>query len=47
MPSFGRNFWGSMDPMMDFDTDANSNEGMFFCFFHVKLGMRDSPKRPR
>lgn len=30
MPSFGRNFFGSMDPMMDFDTDANSNEGMFF-----------------
>lgn len=29
MPSFGRNFFGSM---MDFDTDANSNEGTFFFF---------------
>ncbi|CAG03522.1 unnamed protein product, partial [Tetraodon nigroviridis] len=26
MPNFGRNFFGSMDPMMDLDTDANSNE---------------------
>lgn len=32
MPSFGRNFFGSMDPMMDFDTDANSNEGNFLFF---------------
>lgn len=31
MPNFGRNFFGSMDPMMDFDTNTNSNEGMF-CF---------------
>lgn len=52
MPSFGRNFFGSMDPMLDFDTDANSNEGtiifgfvcLFVFFFYLKLRMRNSPR---
>lgn len=43
MPSFGRNVFGSMDPMMDFDRDANSNEGTFV--FYLKLGVRNPPKR--
>lgn len=29
MPSFGRDLFGSVDSMMDFDTDATPNEGTF------------------
>lgn len=40
MPSFGRNLFGSMDSMTDFDTDATPNEGTFIS---LKPGMRNSP----
>lgn len=29
MPSFSRNLFGSMDPVMDFDADATPDEGTF------------------
>lgn len=48
MPSFSRNLFGSMDSMMDFDTDATPNQGTFLfpnqgTFLFPTLGTRDPP----
>lgn len=41
MPSFSRDLFGSVDSMMDFDTDATPNEGTFV--FPLTPGTRNSP----